>query len=186
MSNSRQSQLNRQLTAELQDNNEEIALEAVSKIKSLGTAELIPAILERWISATGKLEQELTGLLYTLKDPKVIPVLVDALYEKKFMLYRDRIVAVFWNAGLDASPHLSDFVKLGTQGSYMESLECLTLIENLDGPFPEEELMDSLLVLKEYFGTHDAKDDKYELVRAIASLVHYSGEIQNAREDSLS
>lgn len=169
---SKQSTINKQLSEELNSKDKSIVLEAVRKCRSLGSAELIPELIALWIKSDGEIEKELTELLYTLKDKSVIDALVETLDDPRFVAYRERIITIFWNAGLEPKEHLSTFVRIAIQGNYMECLECLTLIENMEPPFPEEELMDSLIQLKEYFATPGAdQQEKYTLVQTITTII---------------
>ena len=44
-----------------------------------------------------------------------------------------------WNLAY-YSTHVADFVKAAVGGNFMVALECLTILENLEGPFEEEAL----------------------------------------------
>lgn len=179
MSDNKQQKINQQLLEELNSKDSSTALEAVAKIRSQASAEIIPDLLEKWFSSEGKLQEDLTELLYTLKDSEVIEPLLDALDEDRFQANRDKIISIFWNTGMHPVDHLSTFVHIALNGTYMEALECLTLIENVEDPFPEEEIMDSLLMLKDYFAEEASKtDEKRELIRTIATILQYKDETQ--------
>ena len=168
----KQEQINKQLTEELNSKDILVVKEALQKSRSVGSAELIPVILKKWFTSDGEIQSDITDLLYTLKDKKTIPFLVEALETPQFDSQRDKIISVFWNAGMEPKEHLSLFVKIGCEGNYLECLESLTLIENMDPPFPEEQLLESMIHLKKYFGEEKNKQDqKYDLVRSIATVV---------------
>lgn len=175
----KQQQINQQLTAELNSSDELVVKEALQKIRAVGSAELIPEILRKWFRSSGETEADITEMLYTLKDKNTISFLVEALEKKEFSNSRDRIIAIFWNAGLEPKEHLSVFVKIATEGNYMECLECLTLIENMEPPFPEEQLLESMLILKTYFGEDKNRShEKFELIRTIATIVAHTDDWQ--------
>lgn len=169
---SKQNIINQQLKEELQSSDDNIVLEAIKKCRSLGSAGLIPDLLEKWIGSKGEIEKELTELLYTLKDKSVTEKLIETLDNPRFIPYRANIIAIFWNAGLEPKEFLSTLVRVSIEGQYMEALETLTVIENMDPPFPEEELMDALIQLKEYFSKPGAdKDEKYTLMQTITTII---------------
>lgn len=175
----KQEQINKQLTDELNSKDILVVKEALLKLRSVGSAEMIPLILRKWFSSEDEIHNDITDILHTLKDKKAIPFLVAALSSDEFDSQRDKIISVFWNAGLDPKEYLSLFVKIACEGNYMECLECLTVIENLDPPLPEEQIMESLLILKTYFVNDKNRDDqKYPLVRTIATFVSVRGELE--------
>ena len=54
----------------------------------------------------------------------------------------------------------------------MEAFECLTIIENLDGPFEENQTLEAQLYLKEYLENEKGKDEsRDELISDIAVLI---------------
>lgn len=175
----RQKKINQQLIEEINHKDESVVLDALKKIRSIGHPDLIEPLLEKWIKSSGEVETQLTDLLYSLKDTKSVAPLISALQNKKFTHHRDKIVSIFWNAGLEPKDDLSVFVKIAIDGNFMEALECLTLIENLEPPFSEEQLMDSLLLLKEYFASNPNEDDqKYTLLRTIATIIKFTDDHQ--------
>jgi len=175
----KQEQINKQLTEELNSKDILVVKEALLKLRSVGSAEMIPVILRKWFSSADEVQSDITDILYTLKDKKTIPFLITALSSEEFDSQRDKIISVFWNAGLEPKEYLSLFTKIACEGNYLECLECLTVIENLDPPLPAEQLLESLLILKTYFANDKNKQDqKYELVRTIATFVSVRGELE--------
>jgi hypothetical protein len=54
----------------------------------------------------------------------------------------------------------------------METLDCLTIIENLEGPFMEEDILEAQLHLKSYLEDTATKDDqKSHLLSEIAIAI---------------
>ena len=54
----------------------------------------------------------------------------------------------------------------------METLECLTIIENMEGPFMEEDILESQLHLKRYLEGEGQQDkQKAQLLSEIALLI---------------
>ena len=48
-----------------------------------------------------------------------------------------------WNARLDFSAYLKEIVEIACLEDELTGIEALTLIENMEGPFEEERLMDA-------------------------------------------
>lgn len=162
----------KQLREELLSGKETIVLDAIKKIRAEGNRELIPDLVRLWLKEEGAIKTELTNLLYELKDNTVTEALIELLDEKEFIPAREQILTIFWNAGLDTREHLSTLVRIALQGNYMQTLEVLTIIENLDPPFPEEEIMDALIQLKSYFANPEAeKEEKFKLLQTITTII---------------
>ena len=54
----------------------------------------------------------------------------------------------------------------------MEAMECLTILENMEGTLTEEKIMDALLSLKSYLVEHsDDNTPKMGLLREVALLL---------------
>jgi hypothetical protein len=66
---------------------------------------------------------------------------------------------------------LAEFVEIASEGDYLEALECLTIIENLDGPFEEADILEAQLHLKEYLESTTKTDEKSILMSEIALLI---------------
>jgi hypothetical protein len=76
-----------------------------------------------------------------------------------------------WNSKNDYSDYLPVLVKIAVEGNYLESLECLTIIENLMGPISEEDILESQLFLKVYFENSAQNEQKTILIQEIASIL---------------
>ncbi|MBU2020390.1 MAG: hypothetical protein KJ941_12150, partial [Bacteroidetes bacterium] len=73
---------------------------------------------------------------------------------------------------LDFTAYLPDFVALATEGDFFEAFECLTVIENLEGPFEETQILESQLYLKEFLeGEKGKSEQKDKIVSEIAVLL---------------
>lgn len=83
-----------------------------------------------------------------------------------------QIVNILWNTRLDFSIELEYFVRLAVQLDYMGTLECLTLIEQMEGPFQEHQLLESELILKEYVKKQtDVGEKKQQLLLSLVQLL---------------
>jgi hypothetical protein len=84
------------------------------------------------------------------------------------------LVASCWQNKLDFTPFLPDFVALATEGDFFEAFECLTVIENMEGPFEETQILESQLYLKEFLQSDKGKNDqKDQIISEIAILLKY-------------
>jgi hypothetical protein len=90
---------------------------------------------------------------------------------------------VLWNTRLDFSGELAFFVALAVQLDYLGTLECLTLIEHMEGPFQEQQLLESELVLKEYVKNQPVDGDQKQ--QLIVSLVQHLEQLKMQEDDGL-
>ena len=66
----------------------------------------------------------------------------------------------------------TEFVEIEVDGNFMEALECLTIIENLEGTLEERHILESQLHLSDYVKDTDPKDpQKAQIMSEIALLI---------------
>lgn len=138
-----------------------------------GDYTIIEPLFSILLECTDNEKSELiTEFLCSLKDSKSAIMVMDCLQQTRFQPIQVSILATIWNSPIDYSTYLSDFVKLAVEQDFLVTLECLTIIENLDGPFEEQALFESQLHLKNY---HDGQflktKEKDQLISEIALLI---------------
>lgn len=173
----KQDKIQEDLQKELQSTEEKTVLDAIHKIKYHGHPKLIPDLLNRWFNSSGEIENALTNLLYSLKDKAVIPVLFEEIDKSKNKDHREKIISILWNAGLEPKNYLVKLIQIAIKGDFLEALECLTVIENMEPPFPEDQLMESQILLKEYFANHPT-GDKVSIIRSIVTFIQFTEDTQ--------
>ena len=104
--------------------------------------------------------QLLQEFLCTIKDSAVKDTIINSLSEEEFKPIRNKVLSVIWNSPLDFSEYLDYFVRIAIEGTFMESVECLTILENLEGPFEEEQLMEAQVILS------SLKDQKFDVQKS--------------------
>jgi hypothetical protein len=110
---------------------------------------------------------------------------MDCLNQSRFGKIRREILTSIWNSPLDYSSYLQDFVKIAVEHDYLDTLECLTVIENLDGPFEEKSIFESTLYLKDYHeGKYPKSREKDQLMSELALLIK-DFELDNAEDSEL-
>ncbi len=164
-------QATKALIADLNSNDDKLVMKAIKAVRSKGNELIIPHLIQAGLSTTNeKIKSEVIAILFDLKSDQALVPMIEALNNPAFKAFRETLIASFWNSRLDASNYMDVFVKLAIEGDYMECLECLTVIENLEGPFEEGPVMESLIMLKEYFA-QEVKDEKEELLRSVLTTI---------------
>jgi len=98
--------------------------------------------------------------------------MIEVLNEEKYLPIRQEILSTIWNTKVDFSNYIDEFVEIAVNGSFMETLDCLTIIENLEGPFMEEDILECQLHLKNYMESKAPKDEqKSQLLSEIALAI---------------
>ena len=111
------------------------------------------------------------SFLSKLKQKDAAPIMMEIVKDEKNKPFQDLILNTFWNSSIDYSPYFSDFVEISCKGRYITALECLTILENLNGPFNEGQMLDSQIHLKNYLELGKKQDDKATFISEIAVFV---------------
>jgi hypothetical protein len=115
---------------------------------------------------------EILELLCSLKDSSVCVEIMEVICDPNYLPIRQEILTTIWNTKVDFSDYIDDFVEIATKGTLIETLDCLTIIENLEGPFMEENILECQLHLKNYLEDTQEKDPKKsEFLSEIALII---------------
>ena len=134
---------------------------AIKALEAHGDSSVIKPIAKRLLEDISEVnEQELIELLSSLKDTSVVVEIMEVLGDKQFLPIRQKVLSTVWNTKVDFSDYIDEFVEIAVQGDFMEALDCLTIIENLEGPFMEENILECQLHLKRYLESNPPKDDQ--------------------------
>lgn len=162
------------LIKDLSSGNEKKILTALDALKVNGDVSVITPILEVLKSKVSeKVDKQVVAFLGDLKDTSVKVPIIEALKDDSNIAIRQVLLTTIWNSKIDYSEFISDFVEIACDGNFMEAFECLTILENLEGPFEERHVLECQLLLKDYFeDSTTAKDQqKLHLISDIATLL---------------
>ncbi len=159
----------KELLSELSNSDIKRQLKAVKSLKIHGNETVIePLLIKLSTTENEELSYEISDLLNTIKSTRVPEKIADALIDKRFSTIRQTLLASIWNSGLDYRPYLKEIVSAATQGEMMDALECITIIENIEGALTEDEIFEPLIVLREYLANNkDEKSAKVDLLKEI-------------------
>lgn len=157
--------------SDLKSENEFLALAAIEKLKKGGDATYIPELL-RVLSLTNhsSIENAIAQLLFDLKDPDALSVVVDQLEKDSFANIRVLMLSACWHTGLDLSHRLPEFITIASTGSYMECLEVLTVIENWETISDQEMLENEILRLQAFLTESDTPEND-EMIFSIIEVM---------------
>jgi|SRR3954470_11250258 hypothetical protein len=86
--------------------------------------------------------------LITLKKEKAGDVLLQAIASPKSLPGRHLLVAACWESEINFSKYLPFFILLALDNNYLISLEAITTIENMEGPFVEKDVKEAIQKVK--------------------------------------
>ncbi|MGB3948869.1 MAG: hypothetical protein WBM13_12860 [Bacteroidia bacterium] len=86
--------------------------------------------------------------LLTLKKEKGEELLLVAIASDKAKEKRHRLVAACWESEINFSKYLPFFVLLAIDNDYLVSLEAITVISTMEGPFDKKQLEEALVKVK--------------------------------------
>ena len=158
---------------------------ALKSLETYGDTSVIRPLAQRLLKdIPEKNKKEILELLSSLKDTSVVSEIVDILGEQEFREIRQLILSTIWNTKVDFSDYIDDFVLYATEGSLLEALDCLTIIENLEGPFMEESLLECQLHLKNYLesGEHNMDQKSYILSEIAIKIKDIEAESESESE----
>jgi hypothetical protein len=173
-SKSKQHQLKvSQLLTDLRSGDELKVGAAIKSFHVHGDESVIAPLVEVW---RGGLSDEnaaaMMELFEGLKDSSTVEPLMEAFRDEANTPIKRQLLCAFWNSKLDFSAYLSDFVLFAIDGDFLDAFEAITLIEQFETLVPESAIMESQLLLKEYFGgTENRNEQKDTILGDIALMV---------------
>ncbi|MDG1916151.1 MAG: hypothetical protein P8I55_16380 [Crocinitomix sp.] len=160
------------LLSELASGDTKRQVKAVQGLKVHGNETVIEPLLAALVKKPAdELYSVIVDLLNTPKSSKVPAEIAKALVDKRFVDIRHTLLTTIWNSGLDYRPYLKEIVTAGTEGEMMDALECITIIENIEGEMTEDQLFEPLIVLTEYLGSTKDDGPKLELLREVTATL---------------
>lgn len=125
---------------------------AIAALQENPQANFILPMLSVFIHAQkGELKEELREILNTLKVPSFENEFMKALRNTEWREHYGQIMAFMWNCGGNPKDDVKELIQIGIAGGMETILECYSVIEVMDGPLSEEQLIESQTFLHEQF-----------------------------------
>ncbi|MGQ0828051.1 MAG: hypothetical protein ACT4ON_06625 [Bacteroidota bacterium] len=119
--------------------------------------------------------------LLALKREKGGEVLLAAIASPNAEKDRHILVAACWESEINFSKYLPFFITLALSTDYLVSLEAITVIENMEGPFNEAALKDGIKKIKEQ--QKNIANERVvlfnDLVNTLQNFLSSSGQMQS-------
>lgn len=115
--------------------------------------------------------------LITLKQEKAGEILLAAIASPQAKSNKHILTAACWESEINFSKYLSFFITLALDTDYLVSLEAITVIENMDGPFNPIDLSEGIKRIKA--GQQNITSEKVvllnDLVNTLQGFLNSSG-----------
>lgn len=163
----------KQLIEDLRSGSEAKISSSLSALQVNGDASILEPLSELLLTEISeKSRLEILEFLSSLKDSSAVDEMMRLISDSKYLSVRQLLLSTIWNSKLDYSYFLPDFVEIAVEGGFMEALECLTIIENLEGTFEERHVLEAQLHLRDYIEDTAPKDpQKAVIMSEIAILI---------------
>ena len=165
----KQSQKLQSILSDLHSGDEKKVSKAIKSLEANGNSTVIRELAECLLHTTSEVnKKEILELLSSLKDSSISVEMIEVIGDEHFLKVRQPLLSTIWNMKVDFSNYVDDFVQIAVEGDFLEALDCLTIIENLDGPFMEEDILECQLHLKNYLEKNIQDEQKAHILSEIA------------------
>jgi hypothetical protein len=146
---------------------------AIKSLKVSGDKTVIEPLVRLYSTTKNNaIKNEISDLLNTLKSTESPQEVVKCLSNLKYDSARTMLLSSIWNSNLDYTLYLDEIVKAAIRGDMMDAMECLTIIENMEGTLDEQKIMDPLIDLKSYLVENmDDNSQKNQLLKEVAQIL---------------
>jgi len=163
----------------LEASEELIVLQGLEKLEKFSHPSLVESLLKAYAyNHSAEINKKIIDLFNNIVDVKAADELLK-LIEKQNNLgdRRAPILASFWQNRHNSAPYLVNFVNIALTGTYLDAIEALTVIENMDPPIADENIMESILLINNAMELPTLGKDKETIVKLILKVIQGFQEI---------
>jgi len=132
------------------------AIKALRTDGNIQTTSKIIALLNRDVSDNVK--NEVIRFLYDLKAQVALEPLFEAIQDENLRPYRAILISALWQSTVDGSSRMIELIELTSDSDYMEALEILTVLENFETSFNEDEVFEAIAIINEAKDSHENEE----------------------------
>ena len=164
-----------QLKVDLSSSNDTVIKKALIKTRAKGNEQLIEPLIDLYSNTENlKIKGEIKSIFSELKNKDILEFLLPQL-SKGSNDVKELILFSIWSSGIDMTDHIPELIEASCSGNYMVILEALTVLENLEGPFNEDDLFQAnTLLQQQLYESEDSKEK--ELIKSMYEIVLEFGE----------
>jgi hypothetical protein len=171
MSTTQQKKIADEIRRDLFSDDDAVVTRAIDRCREQGSASLVEALIAFYASdAAATLRNEVGAMLGSLKVSGVEGFFETALKNRSLAHIHKDLISFMWNSDINPSSMLSEISAIAVNGDYSTRLECLTLIENSEAVFPEENLLPAIELLTQFLGNRPLHDADPLLMDMLSNL----------------
>jgi hypothetical protein len=130
---------------------------ALAKTREVAEPTLVEPLLTFYATTSNpSWKTEAADMLSTLKVSKVNHYFIEALSNPTLRDIRRDVLSFMWNSNLQPVDDFVAITKVALSGTLEETIECLSLIENLDQTIPEDVVLECISLVGQF--VPDKKD----------------------------
>lgn len=162
-----------QLLLDLKSESESKVAAAIIDLASYGDETIIPDLIQVLkINTSERIQKQLAKLLADIQVSAAAAFFVQEIRKEENTEILHLVLPILWESKLDFSAYFADFVEISLSGDYLIALDCLTILENMPGPFSESQLLEAQLHLKEFIEIKgELEERKAQILSEIAVFV---------------
>ncbi len=167
------------LLKELSSEEEKRVSEAIGALSNVGNSTVIFPVASCLLQTKSeKNRKEILHFFSSLIDPDVAGTMIKLLQDDDFLAIRQVMLTTIWSGKIDFSAYIAEFVEVAVEGDFVIALDCLTIIEQMSGPFKENHLLEAQLHLKEYLEDGNIKEERHqqfvsEIAQKLKEFIHF-------------
>ena len=156
----------------------DLALSALIMLETDGRLAIIPQLFEIYKKQKNtEVKKKILEFVSNIQKQEAAAEIIRLIEKELSPAFRQEFLTIIWNSKLDFSAHLADIVSIAIHGDFIQALDCLTIIENMSGPFEEHQLLESQLYLKDYLDNlNNEETEKNQFISEIASYIKEQNE----------
>ncbi len=171
MSATQQKKVTDEIRRDLFSDDDAVVKRAIEKCREQGTSAVVEALIAFYASdASEELKQEVASMLSSLKVSGVEGYFEAALKNPTMAHIKRDLITFMWNSDINPSGSLMEISSIAVSGDYATRLECLTLIENSEAVFQEENVLAGIEVLTQHLGKHPTQNADPLLLEMLSNL----------------
>ncbi|NBN99522.1 MAG: hypothetical protein EBV19_09850 [Flavobacteriia bacterium] len=155
----------------IQNDQDDLFQEGIALLEEKGNLSQLKELVRIYVGeASPSRRTALHALLSSITKKGIREAWMDLLTEIQNPKERQQVVQILWNTRLDFSPYLVAFVHWAFEGDYQNTLESLTVIEQMEGPFLEEHLLEAQCLIQEHLGEDKKEGEQKQRLLGELSL----------------
>jgi len=145
------------------------ALESISANGDISVIEPIAGIMFKTGDRGRK--YQLSEFFANIEKEAAKDELIRVIQELEVPEHQAELLNTIWNSRMDFSEFLVDFVDMAIDGTLEIAIECHTIIENMDGPFDEADILEAKLMIGSYDKHESRRPEKDFLIQDIMAFL---------------